>query len=537
MIIGDGIMLGAGGETASIFVTGLSETDTVTASKDGKTISGKWTQKPNPESLVPTGYTQLEYIKATGSQFINTRIAPSSGISVELGMIPDTGAMSENATFGSTWSASGFFLMFYQNNIRFHSKGASVDISAFNTTSENKIVCTQSGISVNGTNYSISGTGTDSSDNIVLWSVSNEGGNASNRGRDSKTYCRIKVGDSVVREYVPCKQNSDGAIGMYDLVTNTFFGNDGTGTFTAGPEVPQTIDGFLISKIKDFGTWTVTATNGYETSIQSVYIDVATEFNVEINYEPNYTFLYYYGDECADITGGWAKNPKGTATDSNSDYVYSGSPIVTSTVNNNSDSGYIEAYIQVNSDTSASIPYRGALSLGTVNTVDLSEYTGILYKHSTTSKYGSVSLKIPISETILGNEGNYSAVTVSGIKVNVGVTLDSTNRPYFRLSAVRNNSNYSSLKLYAFCLLKPDPWDILASIANIQAVSISDILNKSDVLLSSNEAVLYMINGCTGDFMASAISSQTFMTVLESSPYKDLVYANKHWSKFLSMVQ
>lgn len=42
MIIGDGIMLGTGGESASIFVTGLSETDTVTATNGIKTIIGKW---------------------------------------------------------------------------------------------------------------------------------------------------------------------------------------------------------------------------------------------------------------------------------------------------------------------------------------------------------------------------------------------------------------------------------------------------------------------------------------------------------------
>ena len=42
MIIGDGILLGSGGESASIFITGLSETDTVTATNGIKTIIGKW---------------------------------------------------------------------------------------------------------------------------------------------------------------------------------------------------------------------------------------------------------------------------------------------------------------------------------------------------------------------------------------------------------------------------------------------------------------------------------------------------------------
>ena len=74
-IIGDGIMLGAGGESASIFATGLSETDTVSATKGSKTKMGVWTQKPNPASVVPDGYTQLEYIESTGTQYIDTGIS------------------------------------------------------------------------------------------------------------------------------------------------------------------------------------------------------------------------------------------------------------------------------------------------------------------------------------------------------------------------------------------------------------------------------------------------------------------------------
>ena len=41
-MIANRVIGGNGGETASIFVTGLSATDTVTATKDGKSYSGKW---------------------------------------------------------------------------------------------------------------------------------------------------------------------------------------------------------------------------------------------------------------------------------------------------------------------------------------------------------------------------------------------------------------------------------------------------------------------------------------------------------------
>jgi hypothetical protein len=39
------------------------------------------------------------------------------------------------------------------------------------------------------------------------------------------------------RNFIPARRNSDGVLGMYDTVTNTFFTNSGTGEFIAGPIV------------------------------------------------------------------------------------------------------------------------------------------------------------------------------------------------------------------------------------------------------------------------------------------------------------
>ena len=93
---------------------------------------------------------------------------------------------------------------------------------------------------------------------------------------------KISESEKLIHELIPVKRLSDSAVGMYDLATNTFFGNDGTGTFTAGPKIPQTIDGFLIDKIKDYGTWTVTATDGTKTATQDVLVDAAEVFTVEV---------------------------------------------------------------------------------------------------------------------------------------------------------------------------------------------------------------------------------------------------------------
>ena len=43
--------------------------------------------------------------------------------------------------------------------------------------------------------------------------------------------------DTLVRDMVPCRRTSDGALGMWDFATQQFFGNAGTGAFTAGEDL------------------------------------------------------------------------------------------------------------------------------------------------------------------------------------------------------------------------------------------------------------------------------------------------------------
>lgn len=50
-------------------------------------------------------------------------------------------------------------------------------------------------------------------------------------------YLKIRKMNTLVRNFIPAKRNGDGAIGMYDMVTNTFFENMGEDEFIAGPIV------------------------------------------------------------------------------------------------------------------------------------------------------------------------------------------------------------------------------------------------------------------------------------------------------------
>lgn len=123
----------------------------------------------------------------------------------------------------------------------------------------------------------------------------------------------------------------------------------------------------------------------------------------------------------------------------------------------------------------------------------------------------------------------------SGLKV---CDISETEARYLmiRLTYEWSYSATASVSIHGVLLTKQDDYATLAKKAGITASSIDDVLSASETLLSNKSAVNYMIYNCTGDFMVSAIQSSTFLTALNSSPYKELVYANEHWAKFLAMV-
>ena len=48
---------------------------------------------------------------------------------------------------------------------------------------------------------------------------------------------KISQGSEVVREYIPCYRKSDNVVGVYEIYTNTFLTNSGSGEFEIGNEI------------------------------------------------------------------------------------------------------------------------------------------------------------------------------------------------------------------------------------------------------------------------------------------------------------
>lgn len=63
-------------------------------------------------------------------------------------------------------------------------------------------------------------------------------GNTSQPISSGRIYGLILIkNDMLVRNMIPARRDSDGELGMYDMVNNIFYTNSGTGEFIDGPVV------------------------------------------------------------------------------------------------------------------------------------------------------------------------------------------------------------------------------------------------------------------------------------------------------------
>lgn len=186
-----------------------------------------------PRNL-PSGYTQVEYIESSGTQYIDTGFKPSNNSRVVMDI--QASEFKNRWLFGSrTSSTSASFAVGLMSTSTVHSEYGSANTTATvskaterTTVDKNKNVCLFGSVAVTNTAATFSGTYP-----IYLLSLNN-GGTAASKGFVGKLYsCQIYNNGTLVRDYVPCK-NSAGTAGMYDLANGSFYTNAGSGTFAVG---------------------------------------------------------------------------------------------------------------------------------------------------------------------------------------------------------------------------------------------------------------------------------------------------------------
>ena len=182
-------------------------------------------------------YIPLEYIKSTGTQYIDLGITPSDDMEFEIEY--QSLATSKTKLYGCEISSHSLFDAFAvrktQANVRaFGNKSVTIATRAGEKNLLKLVI--KDGINnvyLNGKLIESPQTiGTIPNLSIFLF-ASNRGGKADGMGPQIIYACRVKKSGGLVGAFLPCIDPS-GKIGMCDTVSNAFFGNAGTGTFVAG---------------------------------------------------------------------------------------------------------------------------------------------------------------------------------------------------------------------------------------------------------------------------------------------------------------
>lgn len=188
-----------------------------------------------PISL-PSGYTKLAYIQSTGTQWVDTGFKPNQNARIKM----DCNVISFNSgdafLFGARIASgnTAFCLAADDANTRwFALYGNAVQNPTGTCTGKHSIDFNQNVLTLDGKNSTFAKTTFQLSYNLLLFATITNGNVDSQRGQMAIYSCQIYDNGTLVRDFLPCI-NPSRAVGLYDLVGRKFYGNAGTGTFTAG---------------------------------------------------------------------------------------------------------------------------------------------------------------------------------------------------------------------------------------------------------------------------------------------------------------
>lgn len=221
------------------------------------TVNITKTAKP----ILPSGYTLVEYIRANGTQYINTGVVANSPRTAEFEVEFMNRGVTQTPCGAQKNNANAMvFASIYYYALTFAYGTSSTSLG---TLTNNKrysfVTALRNGyqtLAIDGANQGQTTKSGDLVNDIPFYLFANNNNGNPTGLCDAKIYrCIIRNGGQITSpklcDLVPCREEATGKYGMYDLVSNTFLGNQGTGDFEGGPEVQNystTIDGFTASE-------------------------------------------------------------------------------------------------------------------------------------------------------------------------------------------------------------------------------------------------------------------------------------------------
>ena len=193
-------------------------------------------------------YTPIEYLRNTGTQWINTNYIPNQNTRIKAKVKFNTNSNNEGSVFGSgvSYSSQTFELYLWNRQIEFNYNNDYTQSSQLIQNGDILIIDWNKNI----INYSINGItqpeivrpyGQFSSPYPMglFCNIRSQNPTPNMTGKIEIYYFQIYDDDVLVRDFIPVLDTGNNIPCLYDNVTNQFFYNAGTGDFVAGPVINE----------------------------------------------------------------------------------------------------------------------------------------------------------------------------------------------------------------------------------------------------------------------------------------------------------
>lgn len=209
-------------------------------------------------AILPSEYTQVDYIASSGTQYIDTGVNADNNMDLKIDMqYIEQSPVNNNTNLGTIYKEDNGYRRWHFTKLGANlclyalTSGTNIPLNTYDTnrhtyyvkTTENKVI--YDGIEQDLPDYTTSDT------TLNFW-LFGRNSNVNNLiyYNSSKLYsCQMYYNNVLVRDFIPCYRNSDNEVGLYDLVNNVFYTNQGTGAFTyssvvgiPNPDYPQPIN-------------------------------------------------------------------------------------------------------------------------------------------------------------------------------------------------------------------------------------------------------------------------------------------------------
>ena len=192
------------------------------------------------KAALPVEYQEVEYIESSGTQYIDTGMRGSNNTKADI----EFQATGEKfLPFGARSSATSdcFAIWAAGSNVgtalRIGFDGTSGYTGGATTTNKYHIIHSQDGAYVNDNLVWAPPIRTFTTpQNLIVFGYYST---ATTRTLSAIRLYHLKLWESNirVRDFMPCYRKSDNVVGLYDLVSDTFFTNSGSGNFVKGPDI------------------------------------------------------------------------------------------------------------------------------------------------------------------------------------------------------------------------------------------------------------------------------------------------------------